>query len=84
MRLVNADNLDNFAHEEAFGTEDQITEWIAECEFDEDTLINNEDKLKELCWKVLEGCMNVIQTEPTVYYAETNDDDEEDDDWLHK
>lgn len=67
MRLIDADNLENFAHEEVFGTEDMIQGWIEECNFGDDIKIDYEDELTELCWKVLEGCMNIIRTEPTAY-----------------
>ena len=68
MRLINADNLEYFAHEECFGTDEQICEWIREVGFDTtDELEVLEEKLKQLCWKVLEGCMCVIRSEPTAY-----------------
>lgn len=67
MRLIDADNLENFVYEEWFGTEWMIYDWIREVEFDEETLEEIEDKLKKLCWKVLDGCMNVIKTEPIAY-----------------
>lgn len=70
MRLIDADNLENFAYEECFWTEEMIYDWIREVGFDEETLEKTEDKLKELCWKVLAGCMNVIRTEPTAYDVE--------------
>lgn len=68
MRLIDANNLEYFAYEKVFGTEGQISEWISEVGFDAtDELEVLVEKLNQLCWKVLTGCMYVIQTEPTAY-----------------
>ncbi len=71
MRLIDADKLENFAHEESFGTYEMIQDWIYESDLAVDIKIDWEDQLVDLCWKVLEGCMNIIRTEPTAYDIET-------------
>lgn len=65
MRLIDADKLIEFSHSETSGTNEQIIDWIGEaCE--KDTVIDHEDELVELCWKVIDGFINVVKTEPTV------------------
>ena len=71
MRLIDADELENFAYEECFGTDEMIQNWIAESDLDDEIKIDWEDQLAALCWKVLEGCMNVIATQPTAFGVET-------------
>lgn len=67
MRLIDAEKLENYAHEPEFGTNDEIVNWIGEISIPLDLKSEYEEELKELCWKVLNGCMNVIKTEPTAY-----------------
>lgn len=67
MRLIYAEKLENYAHESEFGTGDEIENWIAEINIPIDVKSEYDEELKELCWKVLNGCMNVIKTEPTAY-----------------
>lgn len=66
MRLINAHNIENFAHEESFGTGDMIENWIGETDIPADIRFEYEEELRDLCWSVLRGCMNIIKTEPTV------------------
>lgn len=64
-RLIDADNIENYAHEPEFGIKDEMENWIAEINIPADIKNEYEEELKELCWKVLKSCMNVIKTEPT-------------------
>lgn len=64
-RLIDADRLAAFPHELTSGTEDAITEWIEEIFSTEEIIDHNED-LEKLCWKVINGFIGVIETEPTV------------------
>lgn len=65
MRLIDADNIENFAHEPTYGTSEIILDWIHQIFKDPVFIEENEEQLTELCWKALDGCMNVIKTEPT-------------------
>ena len=74
MRLINADSLTLFPNNPESGTNEMINNWIDECELSklelyitEDCPIDIEHALKELCWKVIQGYVNVIETEPIVY-----------------
>lgn len=67
MRLIDAENIENFAHEESFGTGDMVKNWIAEMLIPDDIKDEYEEELAELCWKAIECCMNVTKTEPTAY-----------------
>lgn len=67
MRLIDADNIENFAHEPTYGTSEIVLDWIHQIFKDPVFIEENEEQLTELCWKALEGCMNVIKTEPTAY-----------------
>lgn len=64
-RLIDADRLAAFPHEPESGTEDAITEWIEDVFSIEEIIDHNED-LEKLCWKVINGFIGVIETEPTV------------------
>lgn len=71
MRLIDADEVIEFPYNETSGTDEQIDTWIIEV-FDApdcDGIYPSdkyEDELKELCWKVIEGMLSVIETQPTV------------------
>ena len=64
-RLIDADRLAAFPHEPISGTEDAITEWIKEI-FSTEEIIDHKEDLEKLCWKVINGFIGVIETEPTV------------------
>lgn len=64
-RLIDADRLAAFPHEPTSGTEDAITEWIKEI-FSTEEIIDHKEDLEKLCWKVINGFIGVIETEPTV------------------
>ena len=62
-RMIDADELIEFPYSESAGTEEQIEDWIQECGiYDEEAV----DKAKKLCWKVIEGFVNVIKTAHTI------------------
>ena len=63
MRPVDADELEMFPYSEGSGTEDQIAEWIEQAGLSED---DTADRARELCWKVIAGCVNVVKTQPTL------------------
>lgn len=63
MRPVDADELVMFPYSERSGTEDQIAEWIEQAGLSED---DTADRARELCWKVIAGCVNVVKTQPTL------------------
>ena len=63
MRPVDADELVMFPYSERSGTEDQIAEWIEQAGLSED---DTADRARELCWKVIAGCVNVVKTQPTI------------------
>ncbi len=64
-RLIDADRLAAFPHEPTSGTEDVITEWIEDI-FSTEEIIDHKEDLEKLCWKVINGFIGVIETEPTV------------------
>ena len=73
MRLVNADAIIKFPFSESSGTEEQITEWIEEhgladinMYLTDDCRINAEDAIYELCYTVIRGMINVIESAPVV------------------
>ena len=63
MRPVDADELVMFPYSEGSGTEEQIAEWIEQAGLSED---DTADRAREMCWKVIEGCVNVVKTQPTL------------------
>lgn len=74
MRLIDADNLVLFPNNPESGTNNMIDNWIDECGLSnlelyvtEDCPVDVEHALKDLCWKVIQGYINVIETEPTAY-----------------
>ena len=62
-RAIDADELVMFPYSEGSGTEEQISEWIEQAGLSED---DTADRARELCWKVIEGCINVVKTQPTL------------------
>lgn len=63
MRPVDADELVMFPYSEGPGTEEQIAEWIEQAGLSED---DTADRARGLCWMVIEGCINVVKTQPTL------------------
>lgn len=63
MRPVDADELEMFPYSEGSGTEEQIAEWIEQVGLSEE---DTADRARLLCWKVIEGCINVVKTQPTL------------------
>jgi hypothetical protein len=73
-RLIDADNLVLFPNNPESGTNDMIDSWIDECGLSnlelyitEDCPVDVEHALKDLCWKVIQGYINVVETEPTAF-----------------
>lgn len=73
MRLVNADAIIKFPFSESSGTEEQIMEWIEEhgladinMYLTDDCRINAEDAIYELCYTVIRGMINVVESAPTI------------------
>ena len=74
MRLIDADSLELFPNNPESGTNEMINNWIDECclsnlelYITENCPIDIEHALTKLCWKVIQGYINVIETEPTAY-----------------
>jgi hypothetical protein len=74
MRLIDADKLILFPNNPESGTKVMIDNWIDECGLSnlelyitEDCPVDIEHALTELCWKVIQGYINVIETEPTAF-----------------
>lgn len=61
-RTIDADELEKFPYSESAGTEEQIEEWVQEYGF----YGEEAEKAKRLCWKVIEGFVNVVKTAPTL------------------
>ena len=62
-RAIDADELEMFPYSEGAGTEEQISEWIEQVGlFEDDTA----SRAKDLCWKVIDGFINVVKTQPTL------------------
>lgn len=59
---IDAEKLAEFPFDESSGTNEQIDDWIDEV-FDMHTINKHEDELRDLCWKVINGMLNVIKTE---------------------
>ena len=62
-RAIDADELEMFPYSEGSGTEEQIVEWIEQAGLSEE---DTADRARLLCWKVIEGCINVVKTQPTL------------------
>ena len=63
MRMIDADELEVFPYAEGSGTEEQIAEWVEQAGLSEDDTV---DRARELCWKVIDGFVNVVKTQPTL------------------
>ena len=62
-RAIDADELEMFPYSEGAGTEEQISEWIEQVGLSED---DTASRARDLCWKVIEGFINVVKTQPTL------------------
>ena len=62
-RAIDADELEMFPYSEGAGTEEQISEWIEQVGLSED---DTASRAKDLCWKVIDGFINVVKTQPTL------------------
>ena len=63
VRPIDADELEMFPYSEGAGTEEQISEWIEQTGLSED---DTASRARDLCWKVIEGFINVVKTQPTL------------------
>ena len=62
-RVIDANELEMFPYSEGAGTEEQIADWIEQAGLSEE---DTADRARLLCWKVIEGCINVVKTQPTL------------------
>ena len=62
-RMIDADELKMFPYAEGAGTEEQIAEWIEQVGLSED---DTASRARDLRWKVIEGFINVVKTQPTL------------------
>lgn len=62
-RMIDADELEMFPYSEVAGTEEQIADWIEQVGLSGD---DTASRARNLCWKVIEGFINVVKTEPTL------------------
>ena len=62
-REIDADELEMFPYSEGAGTEEQISEWIEQAGLSED---DTTSRARDLCWKVIDGFINVVKTQPTL------------------
>ena len=65
MRLINVDKVIEFPYSSHSNTVKIIDDWIAEtcCE---DMVSKHKTELNNLCWKAVEGMINVVKTSPTI------------------
>ena len=62
-RAIDADELEMFPYSEGAGMEEQISEWIEQTGLSED---DTASRARDLCWKVIDGFINVVKTQPTL------------------
>ena len=62
-RAIDANELEMFPYSEVAGTEEQIADWIEQVGLSED---DTASRARALCWKVIEGFINVVKTQPTL------------------
>ena len=62
-RMIDADELEMFPYSEVAGTEEQIEDWIEQVGLSGD---DTASRARNLCWKVIDGCINVVKTQPTL------------------
>ena len=62
-RMIDADELEMFPYSEVAGTEEQIADWIEQVGLSGD---DTASRARNLCWKVIEGFINVVKTQSTL------------------
>ena len=62
-RAIDANELEMFPYTEVAGTEEQIADWIEQVGLSGD---DTASRARNLCWKVIEGFINVVKTQPTL------------------
>ena len=62
-RMIDANELEMFPYSEVAGTEKQIADWIEQVGLSGD---DTASRARNLCWKVIEGFINVVKTQPTL------------------
>ena len=62
-RMIDANELEMFPYSEVAGTEEQIADWIEQVGLSGD---DTASRARNLCWKVIEGFINVVKTQPTL------------------
>ena len=62
-RAIDANELEMFPYSEGAGTEEQIADWIEQVGLSED---DTASRARDLCWKVIDGFINVVKTQPTL------------------
>ena len=62
-RMIDADELEMFPYSEVAGTEEQIADWIEQVGLSGD---DTASRARNLCWKVIEGFINVVKRQPTL------------------
>ena len=62
-RAIDANELEMFPYSEVAGTEEQIADWIEQVGLSGD---DTASRARNLCWKVIEGFINVVKTQPTL------------------
>ena len=62
-RAIDANKLEIFPYSEVAGTEEQIEDWIEQVGLSGD---DTASRARNLCWKVIDGCINVVKTQPTL------------------
>ena len=63
LRPIDANELEMFPYSEGAGTEEQIEDWIEQVGLSGD---DTASRARNLCWKVIEGYINVVKTQPTL------------------
>lgn len=62
-RAIDANELEMFPYAEVAGTEEQIADWIEQVGLSGD---DTASRARNLCWKVIEGFINVVKTQPAL------------------
>ena len=62
-RAIDANELEMFPYSEVAGTEEQIADWIEQVGLSGD---DTASRARNLCWKVIEGFISVVKTQPTL------------------
>lgn len=64
-RLIDANEVREFPRRETSGTNEMMCDWIYET-LPEDISYQYADELATLCWKIIDGMVNVIDTSETI------------------